>query len=131
MTDRPNRTGRSWQLIVHGDRPLTVNKARTLHPMAWAKFTSATRKTWHDLAVAERLPALDRIVVTATPLHADRRSPQDACACAPATKAAIDGLVDAGVIPDDNGKHLLLVVHTPPAVTGQNGLRLLIEELTP
>jgi len=131
MTTRPNRTGRSWALEHTGKRPLTLNRVADLHRMAWATYTKRTRKTWRELAEAHGIPALDRIVITATPLHADRRSPQDACACAPATKAAIDGLVDAGVIPDDNGKHLLLVVHTPPAVTGHNGLRLLIEELTP
>jgi hypothetical protein len=68
-------------------------------------------------------------VLTAIPLHANRSSPQDTGACAPEVKAAVDGLVDARVLPDDTGDHVLLIVYTPPVFVGTNGLRLLIEEV--
>jgi hypothetical protein len=118
-------------LELAGDRPLTINRVADLHRMQVATLTRKVRNDWAKLARDEHIPALTRAVITATPLHADRRSPQDACACAPASKAAVDGLVDAGVLPDDNGAHLPLVLHTAPDICGHNGLRLLIEELHP
>jgi hypothetical protein len=131
MTTAPNRTGRSWTLEVHGARPLTVNRAIDLHRMAWAKATKATRTAWCQQAHDNGVPRLDRAVITVTPLHRNAASPQDVGACAPEAKGAVDGLVDAKVLPDDNPAHLVLLVYTPPEVVGANGLRLLIEELTP
>lgn len=126
-----NRTGRSWTVEVHGARPLTVNRAIDLHRMAWAKATKATREAWCNEACAIGVPHLDRAVITITPLHRNAASPQDVGACAPEAKGAVDGLVDAKVLPDDDPSHLVLLVYTPPEVVGANGLRLLIEELTP
>lgn len=40
--------------------------------------------------------------------------PQDVAACAPAVKAAIDGLVDAGGLPDDSPQYVAKVTFLPP-----------------
>lgn len=109
-----------------GQRPLTTNKVRTMHRMAWATHVRHEREAWRLLAIAHQIPPLDVVTLTVTPLHRDRRSPQDVAACAPEAKAAIDGLVDAGVIPDDDPTHLLAVTFMPPWICGADGLRIRI-----
>jgi hypothetical protein len=39
---------------------------------------------------------------------------QDVGACNPAVKAAIDGIVDAGVLPDDSSKFVRSLIYLPP-----------------
>jgi crossover junction endodeoxyribonuclease RusA len=117
----------SYVLEDHGSRPLTVNKVANLHRQQWAALTRQHRLTWQLIARQHQVPALGRITVTAEPLHKDRRSPQDVAACAPAVKAAIDGLVDAGIIPDDSPEFVTQVRFLPPVVCGVDGLRLTVE----
>lgn len=117
-----------WHLDrFNGQRPLTVNKVRTMHRMAWANHVRQEREQWQLIAKRAEIPPQRCIRIIATPLHRDRRSPQDVAACAPEVKAAIDGLVDAGVIPDDDPTHLTEVIFRPPWVCGADGLRLTIE----
>lgn len=56
-------------------------------------------------------------------------SPQDVGACAPHVKAAVDGLVDAGVIRNDTADIVQRITYHPPIVCGHNGLRLVITEV--
>lgn len=121
-------TGRRWTIEDVGCRPLTVNRVMGLHRQQWARHTADVRRRWTFLALAARVDRLDACTVTATPLHRDGRSPQDVAACAPEVKAAVDGLVDAGVIADDTARHLRAVTFTAPDVCGRDGLRLTIEE---
>lgn len=99
--------------------------------MRWAKLVEETRGRWHLLAVEEAVPYLRRARITVLPLHRDLRSPQDVAACAPEAKAAIDGLVDAGVLVDDDAEHLISVTFLPPLRNcGTDGMALLIEEVS-
>jgi hypothetical protein len=41
-------------------------------------------------------------------------------------KAAIDGLVDAGIVPDDSGEYVRMITFMP-AVRGDDQLTLIIE----
>lgn len=71
----------------------------------WAKRARVT-KAWREAAawraIAGKLPiGLSRVSITASVHRADNRR-ADAHNRLPTIKAAIDGLVDAGVIPDDN-----------------------------
>lgn len=116
-----------WTVRSTFGRPLTVNAVAGLHRQAWARHTAEVRGVWFLLAREAKVPRLDRAVITATPLHADARSPQDVAACAPEVKAAVDGLVDAHVLPDDDPEHLLGIVFLPPRLDGVDGLELLIE----
>lgn len=110
-------------------RPVTMNAVANMHRMAWANKTAKTRALWCDVIKTANVPPLEQVVITITPLHKDKRSPQDPAACAPEAKGAIDGLVDAGVLVDDNGKFLVAVVFLPPEITGSNGLRMTINEV--
>lgn len=48
----------------------------------------------------------------------------DIGACYPSVKAAIDGLVDAEVIPDDTGAHLVRLTFKPPVRSERDALTL-------
>lgn len=121
-------TTRRWTMEDVGERPLTVNRVARMHRQQWATHTRHTRERWALLATVERLPRIGRCEITATPLHVNRRSPQDAGACAPEVKAAIDGLVDAGVLTDDNATHVAAIRFEHPDICGRDGLRLDIHE---
>lgn len=120
-------TTTAWRVRSTSGRPLTVNEVAKMHRLVWARRTAELRSEWWALAIEAHLPRMRQARITARPLHADRRSPQDVAACAPAVKAAIDGLVDARVLPDDDAGHLLAVTFLPPAVDGVDGLELVIE----
>jgi hypothetical protein len=121
-------TGRSWDLRFIGRRPTTMNVHRTLHFRARADDDKSWREAFGWLAKVEKVPHLDRIEVVVLPLHKDNRR-QDVAACAPAAKAAIDGLVDAGVIPDDTDRHLASVTFLPAVVGDDDGLVVQIKEV--
>ena len=120
---------RTVTLEATGRRPLTVNMVARIHRQQWAAHTRATRELWWGLAKQAKAPKLQRARITAIPLHCDGRSPQDCAACAPEVKACVDGLIDAGVLPDDSPAHLLSLTFLPPEVCGTDGIRLLIEEV--
>jgi hypothetical protein len=50
---------------------------------------------------------------------------QDVAACNPAVKAAIDGLVDAGIVPDDSPAYLRSVEFLAP-MKGRDALTLYV-----
>lgn len=122
---------RSWTIEHTGRRPLTVNAVAGLHRQQWASITRETREAWGWLTRGALVPSLAGCTIVAQPLHANRRSPQDVAACAPEAKAAIDGIVDAGVIPNDDATHLLSVTFLPPDICGRDGLRIEITEALP
>lgn len=66
--------------------------------------------------------------MVAQPLALSRRWRPDVAACYPAVKAAIDGLVDAGVLDDDDDRFLLAVTFLPVSVCGKEGLQLTVLE---
>lgn len=119
-----------WAVVcTEFGRPFTTNATRNMHPHALAKNVKAWRGAFTLLAHMAALPHLERIAIEITPLHKDRRSPQDVAACAPAAKAAIDGLVDAGVIDDDDPTHLSSVLFHQREVCGVDGLRVVVIDL--
>lgn len=121
-------------LTIEGRRPTTVNKSRTMHYRARA----ADDKWWREMAFANlagsglgprRQPVPTPVIVTATPLLVERnRWLQDPGACYPSVKAALDGVVDAKVIPGDTGEFVAEIRMRPPRFGEVDGLELLIEE---
>lgn len=128
-------SGRCWTIEREGMRPPTLNKERSGGNRGGggrfgrSRTTIEWRNFYRDQALALDIPHLMEIHVTATPLHKNRRSPQDVGACFPATKAAIDGLVDAFVVPDDSPEHLTSLTFRAPLVCGRDGLSLTIYEV--
>lgn len=113
--------------IVHHAKPWTTNAERRGNRFDRAKLTREWREAFCWLARQQRIPRLAMIRVTAYPTQA--RGPlQDTAACNPAVKAAIDGLVDAGVVADDTGAHVSEIVFLP-ARRGPDALHLQIDEI--
>jgi crossover junction endodeoxyribonuclease RusA len=119
---------RAWELRHTGERPPTMNAHRRLHPQQRARVDARWRAIFHALAREAHIPPLDRCNVIVRPLHRNGRSPQDVAGCAPAAKAAVDGVVDAGVLPHDGPAHLLSLTFLPPLVDGHDGMVVRILE---
>ena len=112
-----------YKLEVHGRRPTTLNQERKTNNWgARATDTKWWRAQYAELAAD--IPPMKRIHISVIPLHKNGRSPQDVGACFPAAKAGIDGLVDAGVIPDDTPDIVVRVDFYAPVVCGEDGLRI-------
>jgi hypothetical protein len=75
----------------------------------WSARSGPT-KLWRDAAAVyakkARIPGLEIARITATVHRADRRTDCDAHNRYPTVKAAVDGIVDAGVLADDCDRHL-------------------------
>lgn len=111
-------------------RPLTINAIASMNRFEWAASTKATRMVWAALARKAKIPKeLPLVDIEVYPLHVDGRSPQDTSACAPAAKAAIDGLRDAGCLIDDTQAYVRFVRYWPPKVVGVDGLELMLVEV--
>ena len=118
---------RTWT-IVDTERPWTANAERRWHHHKRAEVVRDARERWGWLAKAERVPALLRVSVEATPIKKTRAAWPDVAACYPAVKAAIDGLVDAGVVPDDDPTHVVRITFHAPRIGDVDGLRLVVVE---
>lgn len=118
---------RVW-VIEDNIRPWTTNSERTWHHHKRAKMVRETRERWYLLAKRSGIPTLSQITVAVIPMSRDRRWRPDVGACYPTVKAAIDGIVDAGIIPDDNPQHLYSITFYAVDVNGRDGMRLVIGE---
>ena len=132
MNGAPTRLDRVMTLttwtLEDTERPWTANAERQWHHYKRATVVREARERWFWLAKAERIPHLQRISIEATPLRVNARSMPDVAACYPAVKAAIDGLVDAGVVPDDGPFNVIKITFRAPQIAQRDGLRLLITE---
>lgn len=128
-----------WTLIHDGERPTTINWTRGT-ANHWSKMAAKTREWRHAYwarAKQAAIPFLEVMEFEIVPLHKDLRSPQDVGACAPAAKAAIDGIVcaidgqpwDAANVNDGPGR-VLGVMYRPPACgVGVDGLMIVVRAM--
>lgn len=89
-----------------------------------AKLTKEWREKFAELA--EGLPRFDAVAVTVQPELRNRSGEPDTGACIGAAKAAIDGLVDAGVLAEDGPKVVRRLTFLAPVVTGVDALVLTV-----
>lgn len=107
---QPETTGITWppayQVALPGNTKL-INANARLHFRKQAELVKDIRDTACLIARAAKIPALQRAHVFYV-VHPDtktrRRDPGN---WSPSAKAAVDGLVDAGILPDDNHTRLL------------------------
>jgi crossover junction endodeoxyribonuclease RusA len=116
-----------WTLTVDMlGRPTTTNRAHQLHHHA----VSADRKQWRKagciLARQANIPPLDRCEIEVTARYPDRRSLPDPDGVAPAAKGVIDGLIDAGIVPDDSGDYVASITYHAPVVAPGKPAALLV-----
>lgn len=81
-------------------------------------------------AVAGKVPAFQRAEITVTYQPPDKRR-RDPDNLAPTGKAAIDGLVLAGILPDDNSKHVAAVRYEIGPVHPRGRIVIRIREIDP
>ena len=118
-----NYTGRSWTLeLPPGTRLLSSNGSHR-HWAAKQADVNRLRDAFHWLAKAQRVPPLQWAHVE---YHVRARGRFDPANWMPTAKAGVDGIVRAGVLPDDNRKYL---VGQDPREGMQMGFSLLILEL--
>lgn len=99
--------------LEFNQRPITTNAERAGNRWERAKVTKEWREAFAWLAKAEQLPSMSWISVTVEP-HQKGGRLQDVGACNPSVKAAIDGLVDAGILPDDSPQYVRSLIFLPP-----------------
>lgn len=94
-----------WRLRLPYERPpLSLNQR--LHWAAKARLTKQVRERVAWLCLAEHLPrGLDRIEVLLVVHPKDRRR-RDGDNYVATLKPCLDGLVDHGLVPDDNSDHV-------------------------
>lgn len=106
-----------WKIVIDTcGRPLVNNAGDKMH---WAA-RQAARDQWRDsaavLARAARIPHMQAIAVTCWAEYPNRSSLPDCDGIAPSLKGALDGLVVAGVIPDDRPPHVAGITYLPAVV---------------
>lgn len=99
--------------LEFNQRPITTNAERAGNRWERAKVTKEWREAFAWLAKAEQVPQMSWISVTVEP-HQKGGRLQDVGACNPSAKAAIDGLVDAGILPDDSPEYVRSLIFLPP-----------------
>lgn len=105
----PQRAAPGTYALTFTERPWSLNDERNHHWSERAERVGRWRGAFAVLALEQDLGHADAIAVTAEP-HGIR---QDIGNCYPAVKAAIDGLIDARVIEDDDPTHLHALTFLP------------------
>jgi hypothetical protein len=94
---------------------------------------AAIVKTWREAAAwqvrADLWAPMRQVKVECWPVKPDRRGIQDVGACMPAVKAAIDGIVDAGILEDDGPEFVVELTFKPALFLDWAGLRLYVAEV--
>jgi crossover junction endodeoxyribonuclease RusA len=126
LPDTVAETLRSWQLTRAG-RPVPMNEYRKLHWTARRDHDQMWRADFAWLARAQKIPPLEVVTIQVVQTCRPGVTMPDPGACYPTAKAAIDGLVDAGVIPDDSGAHVRYLGFGAPARSDRDRFVLVVE----
>lgn len=100
MTD--TRTARRWTVEVHVEEAMNLNQ--TLHMRVKSKRIAQIREAARDAVTAAGVPPLERFTAELhfIPKNRARRDPEN---WTPTSKAIVDGIVLAGVAPDDSPEY--------------------------
>lgn len=107
------------ELEIPRDWWMTSNQR--LHWAAKAKRTRWIRQAATHAAKTQRVPRYRAADVTAYIAY-PRNNRADPDNAHPTVKAAIDGLVDAGIFPDDDSEHVTGTTYRRDAPTGRTGI---------
>ena len=106
--------------------PLSANDRR--HRMARAKLIAQVRSDAGWVVKGARVPACSRVTVGLVYVPSIRRKRDGGENYADTLKAAIDGVVDAGVVPDDTPEYVIrLMPVVAPVDRGDHGVFLTLE----
>jgi crossover junction endodeoxyribonuclease RusA len=90
-----------------------------------ATLTREWRDAFAELALLHKVPPLETLEVEVFPICRDRRR-SDVGNVYPAAKAAIDGLVDGGIVPDDSDDYVQALMFRPSLILGYSALRVIV-----
>lgn len=82
-----------------------INANHRAHWSKRAKLTRAWRNAAHIVAKQHKLPKLDRAHILVE-IHKTTNGRYDPANLHPTAKAIVDGLIDYGLLPDDDATHL-------------------------
>jgi len=123
------RTQKTWTLVVVG-KLFTLNTERGWHHHKRAKFVKQWRTASLEEAKRIKVPKMKALEITFIPCRTNRRNMADTGGHFPVAKACIDGLVDAGVIPDDGPEYVTSLTFKAPQVDGGEDRAMLIVKET-
>ena len=111
--------------IIYEGKVTLVNARKSRH---WAKNAAEnkTLREWAGWAAVEAKVGDLSPVTIIFQLTTRTAHRVDVDACQGASKPIIDGLVDAGVMPDDNGDHVKSISYFAPVHTGVDSLRVIV-----
>lgn len=124
----PTVVAGTWT-VTYEAKPWTANQDKGLHKHQRAEKIAEWRRAFWGLARAQRIPTCRMVSITVRPYYRrwNGKFP-DPASCAPAAKAGVDGLVDAGVIPDDGPRHVAWVKFLPAVMAAdRDALALVVE----
>ena len=96
---------RQWTITLPPGLPLLNANDRDGHWARRKRLAAALRETTGWLARVQRIPRLGHVHIAAVYEPPDRRR-RDPANWQPSFKACVDGLVDAGVVADDDASHV-------------------------
>jgi hypothetical protein len=96
-----------WYTVVHQAKPWSLNEELGWHRMERHRHVAEWRKAFGYLGM--QLPRLQRVEVEVV-AHGVRYDITNVAGC---SKAAIDGIVDSGALPDDTPAHVVGVMFRP------------------
>lgn len=111
--------------IEYSARPWTTNAERSGNRWDRAKKTKEWRGAFHLLALEQKQVPLEWCEIIVEPWLKNRSGVQDTGACHPAAKAAIDGIVDSGILEDDTPDIVRSITYRAPKI-GRDALVLII-----
>lgn len=113
--------------VMYAQRPWTTNSERRQgHWGKRAQLTRQWREAFRHAVTLVNPPTPTRVEIDAY-IWAKSGKLADCASHHPAVKAAIDGLVDAGLIPDDSPKYLSKITFHAPKRKPQDALILKVE----
>jgi hypothetical protein len=124
------RRGRKVLTVERQVQPVNLNDLRAGRTRSQWPMIGETKdwRKWGADELRGPLFTLDPPVVAVVE-HLRPRGTSDTVAPVIAYKGLMDGLVDAGVLPDDGPKYLGDVLFRPPVIAGYHGLRLTLIEV--
>jgi hypothetical protein len=116
--------------ITYVARPWTLNRERAGHWRVHRQATDLWRQVFGQLAGDRKVPKFKACTIEVR-VTVGRPPVADTGACIGAAKAAIDGLVDAGRLPDDGPSIVRALTFYAPIRTGVDSLSLTVKEVEP
>jgi hypothetical protein len=113
--------------LRHEARPWTLNVERQGNRWKRAALVKEWRTKFAELAIGAA--PMHAVAVIAQPELRNRAAMPDTGACIGAVKAAIDGLVDAGVLVEDGPAVVRSLTFLAPVVTGTDALEIEVQEI--